>query len=1802
MLGFKTLSETLLDLRTEEYSERVERFRQNRLFVSDQKRFYRKLENPTPCSTSPKPNRADLAAFWRNIWSREVEHEEGPWIAAVQEACARIEPMNPIAISSENVADAVRRAPNWKSPGADGLHHYWLKGFSVCHATLARQYQEAIERKTLPNLFTTGITHLAPKSTNTADPTNYRPITCLTSIYKTLTSVLSCKISRHIDEFNILSVAQNGCRGGGRGTKELLIIDSVAGQLVKRNRRNFSAAWIDYKKAFDSVPHSWLLRVLELYKIDGAVRDFLEVCMGQWSTILCLQGERLTTGADDRIRIRRGIFQGDCLSPLWFCLSLNPLSTLLERSGTGFQFRRGGTKVSHLLYMDDLKLLAPNPARLMELLKITTEFSGSIRMQLGVDKCAVVHVDRGQVTQSAEISLELSNFKTLSEAESYRYLGMSQCIGVQEVDMKQAVCEVFFGRLTKVLRSYLSGANKVRAYNGWVMPTLLYTFGVLRWTQTELDALDRRVRTTMTYHRMHHPKSSVMRLYIPRKCGGRGLLSAKSMHNREVCSLRAYFETRRESAMHGDVVVCDKGLTPLSLAKEEWRRPVVLSTSDRETVWMEKELHGRFYKALHAPHVDVKASVQWLRFGDLFGETEGFVCAIQDQVVKTNNYRKHILKDGTPDFCRACRHPGESLRHVLSGCSALANTEYLHRHNQVAKILHQELALMYCFLEQRMPYYQYTPVPVLERDGVRLYWDLPIATDRTILANKPDIVVMDRAQSRVFLVDITIPHDENLVKAETEKKRKYLDLAHEIVDMWGVESTEIIPIVISANGLIPVSLAHHLRQLGICDGSLAARMQKAIIITTRLSRLPLNAATRVAIETANKLLPPYLDGSLGLDDTGSILFGAALAVHRFIGAKTREPGRTINKNSDVPAWKKRIERRISLARALIGRLQSFRSGNTRPRIVRSVRIAFNGLGVRLDQPDIAEKLTERIDGLKQRIAAWGRRIRRYSERVERFRQNRLFVSDQKRFYRKLENPTPCFTSPKPNTADLVAFWRNIWSREVEHEEGPWIAAIQEACAGIEPMNPIAISSENVADAVRRAPNWKSPGADGLHHYWLKGFSVCHATLARQYQEAIERRTLPNLFTTGITHLAPKSTNTADPTNYRPITCLTSIYKTLTSVLSCKISRHIDEFNILSVAQNGCRGGCRGTKELLLIDSVAGQLVKRNRRNFSAAWIDYKKAFDSVPHSWLLRVLELYKIDSAVRDFLEVCMGQWSTILCLQGERLTTGADDRIWIRRGIFQGDCLSPLWFCLSLNPLSTLLERSGTGFQFRRGGTKVSHLLYMDDLKLLAPNAARLMELMKITTEFSGSIRMQLGVDRCAVVHVDRGQVTQSAEISLELSNFKTLSEAESYRYLGMSQCIGVQEVDMKQAVCEVFFGRLTKVLRSYLSGANKVRAYNGWVMPTLLYTFGVLRWTQTELDALDRRVRTTMTHHRMHHPKSSVMRLYIPRKCGGRGLLSAKSMHNREVCSLRIYFETRRESAIHGDVVVCDKGLTPLSLAKEEWRRPVVLSTSDRETVWMEKELHGRFYKALHAPHVDVKASVQWLRFGDLFGETEGFVCAIQDQVVKTNNYRKHILKDGTPDFCRACRHPGESLRHVLSGCSALANTEYLHRHNQAAKILHQELALMYCLLEQRVPYYQYTPAPVLERDGVRLYWDRPITTDRTILANKPDIVVMDRAQSRVFLVDITIPHDENLVKAETDKKRKYLDLAHEIVDMWGVDSTEIIPIVISANGLIPVSLAHHLRQLGIRDGSLAARMQKAVLLDSARIVRRFLSLQP
>jgi transcriptional accessory protein Tex/SPT6 len=93
----------------------------------------------------------------------------------------------------------------------------------------------------------------------------------------------------------------------------------------------------------------------------------------------------------------------------------------------------------------------------------------------------------------------------------------------------------------------------------------------------------------------------------------------------------------------------------------------------------------------------------------------------------------------------------------------------------------------------------------------------------------------------------------------------------------------------------------------------------------------------------------------------------------------------------------------------------------------------------------------------------------------------------------------------------------------------------------------------------------------------------------------------------------KDANTIKPSKYRSITCLQTLYKILTSCIACQIYLHC----IIAEEQKGCRKLSQGCKEQLLIDSTVSEQAKHQKHNLYTAYIDYKKAFDSVPQKWLL---------------------------------------------------------------------------------------------------------------------------------------------------------------------------------------------------------------------------------------------------------------------------------------------------------------------------------------------------------------------------------------------------------------------------------------------------------------------------------------------------------------------------------------------------------------------------------------------------------
>lgn len=91
----------------------------------------------------------------------------------------------------------------------------------------------------------------------------------------------------------------------------------------------------------------------------------------------------------------------------------------------------------------------------------------------------------------------------------------------------------------------------------------------------------------------------------------------------------------------------------------------------------------------------------------------------------------------------------------------------------------------------------------------------------------------------------------------------------------------------------------------------------------------------------------------------------------------------------------------------------------------------------------------------------------------------------------------------------------------------------------------------------------------------------------------------------------------------------------------------------------------------------------------------------------------------------------------------------------------------------------------------------------------------------------------------------------------------------------------------------------------------------------------------------------------------------------------------------------------------------------------------------------------------------------------------------------------------------------------------------------------------------------------------------------------------LIDIAVPNTHNITKTIAEKIHKYSDLKEEITRIWKQKNVYIVPIVISATGIIPNHLHHSLSQLNLND-NIYITLQKAAILNTCRTVRKFLQI--
>jgi len=146
-------------------------------------------------------------------------------------------------IQTTEITSYLSKFHNWKSPGSDEVQNYWIKAFPATHRHITKNFNTTIEEpEKAPDWLTTGITYWILKSGDSKEVRNYRPITCLTTVYKTLTGIIAKRISTHLEEQSLLRAEQKGCHPGSKGCKDQLMISKAIYVDCRRRNKNLSIA------------------------------------------------------------------------------------------------------------------------------------------------------------------------------------------------------------------------------------------------------------------------------------------------------------------------------------------------------------------------------------------------------------------------------------------------------------------------------------------------------------------------------------------------------------------------------------------------------------------------------------------------------------------------------------------------------------------------------------------------------------------------------------------------------------------------------------------------------------------------------------------------------------------------------------------------------------------------------------------------------------------------------------------------------------------------------------------------------------------------------------------------------------------------------------------------------------------------------------------------------------------------------------------------------------------------------------------------------------------------------------------------------------------------------------------------------------------------------------------------------------------------------------------------------------------------------------------------------------------------
>lgn len=658
------------------------------------------------------------------------------------------------------VSDVQQAKSGWSHSacGTDGVRVDMVK--SAPNHTLAVLFNILLHRNIHPTTWSILRTTLVPKCGDLKDPANWRPITIGSAIERLFHRVLAARIQSLVG----LSLHQRGFVSvDGTLGNSLILHEYVKHRLSCR--KPYNVVSLDVKKAFDTVSHHSIRRALNRIGVPFVLTEYV---MGTFNATTTIKVGNDCTGP---IGIRRGVRQGDPLSPIIFNIVMDELLDRVSNKYDGATLPNG-ERCSIMAFADDLLLLTDKEVDLPLMLEDTTTFLQRRGMQLNAAKCRLLAggVVSGRSIACSRVRLTLDGVRipNVGTLDTFRYLGHD--FGYSGIE-KPSIHNLSTW-LQNVHKAPLKPDQKVSLIRQYLIPRLLYGLQNPRVDKRTLREADRLIKRSIkrTLHLNVHTPDAL--LYASVRDGGLGLMELSRSVPRILLGRLTRLLEKQDQVL-GAVLQSDSVRGLMSRLSD------MAGDIPEATYWRERIATSVLSRGLQQAAED-SASRLWVLDKPAGWSGRDYVRAVQ---LRTANLPTKAIPSN-PVGERRCRGGcacDENISHVLQTCP-VTHWERIHRHNEIVTKVARHCRKRGWTVEEE---------PHIRSKCGQLF--------------KPDLAV-HQPDGTLVVADVQVAWDSDDLSVPYERKRRKYDVApfrEAARRRWPGKTLTFAPIIVGARGIWP---------------------------------------------------------------------------------------------------------------------------------------------------------------------------------------------------------------------------------------------------------------------------------------------------------------------------------------------------------------------------------------------------------------------------------------------------------------------------------------------------------------------------------------------------------------------------------------------------------------------------------------------------------------------------------------------------------------------------------------------------------------------------------------------------------------------------------------------------------------------------------------------------------------------------------------------------------------------------------------------------------------------------------------